>query len=85
MTVYVDNMRAPFGRMVMCHMFADSTAELDAMADAIGIARKWRQHSGTHKEHYDVCLSMRAKAVRLGAKEVDWMDYGRHVANALIR
>jgi len=81
MAVYVDNMRAPFGRMIMCHMFADTTEELNAMADAIGVARRWIQHAGTWKEHYDVCLSKRARAVTLGAKEVDWMDFGRHVAN----
>ncbi len=81
MAVYVDNMRAPFGRMIMCHMFADTTAELNAMADAIGVARRWIQHAGTYKEHYDISLSKRAVAVVLGAREVDWMDFGRHVVN----
>ena len=70
MAVYVDNMRAGFGRMTMCHMIADSRAELDAMADAIGVQRKWIQHEGTHLEHYDICLSKRAAAVRAGAVEV---------------
>ena len=70
MSVYVDNMRAAYGRMKMCHMIADSREELDAMADAIGVARKWIQHVGTWREHYDVCLSAREKAVKLGAIEV---------------
>jgi hypothetical protein len=69
-SVYVDDMRAPFGRMIMCHMMADSREELDAMADAIGVARKWIQKPGTVGEHYDIALSMRAKAVRLGANEI---------------
>ena len=43
MAVYVDNMQAQFGRMKMCHMIADSTEELLAMADRIGVARKWIQ------------------------------------------
>jgi hypothetical protein len=70
MSVYVDNMRAPFGRMVMCHMIADTREELDAMADRIGVARKWIQKPGTAEEHYDVALSARAKAVAAGALEI---------------
>lgn len=71
MSVYVDNMRAKYGRMVMCHMLADTDDELHAMADKIGVARRWHQKAGTPHSHYDICLSKRAVAVRLGAQEVD--------------
>jgi len=77
MAVYVDNMRAKFGRMVMCHMLADSREELDAMADRIGVARRWIQYPGTIKEHYDIALSARAKAVAAGAVEIDIRDAGK--------
>lgn len=70
MSVYVDDMEAEFGRMVMCHLAADTTEELLAMADAIGVARKWIQHPGTWKEHFDIAKSKRALAVRAGALEV---------------
>lgn len=79
MAVYVDNMKAKFGRMVMCHMLADSREELDAMADQIGVARKWIQYPGTYKEHYDVALSARAKAVAAGAIEIDMRATGRMI------
>lgn len=70
MTVYVDDMRAPFGRLVMCHMLADTTEELHAMADRIGVARKWVQREGARMEHYDIALSKRALAVAAGAQEI---------------
>lgn len=65
MTVYVDDMQARYGRLVMCHMLADSEAELHEMADKIGVAQRWFQG-----DHYDICLAKREEAVRLGAKEI---------------
>lgn len=70
MAVYVDDPICPYGRMMMCHMLADSTDELLAMADAIGVNRKWIQFAGTLREHFDICKSKRAKAIAAGAREV---------------
>lgn len=74
MTVYVDDMHLTgmgrYGRMRMCHMIADTTAELLVMADRIGIARRWLQHAGTAREHFDICTAKRAEAVRQGAREI---------------
>lgn len=77
MTVYVDDMRAAFGRMVMCHMLADTDDELLAMADRIGVQRKWHQYPGTFRSHFDIALSKRAAAVAAGAVEIRWRDSGR--------
>lgn len=70
MTVYVDNMHmlpmGKFRRMKMCHMVADTPDQLHAMADKIGVARKWFQG-----DHYDICMSKRKLAVQYGAKEID--------------
>jgi hypothetical protein len=74
MTVYVDDMRAPFGRLIMCHMVADTREELEAMADRIGVQRKWIQYPGTHREHFDIALSKRALAVTAGAIEITVRD-----------
>lgn len=75
MAVYVDSMRAPFGRMLMCHMGADTTEELLAMADKIGVQRKWIQHAGTWREHFDIALSKRKLAVKYGAIEVTQREF----------
>lgn len=69
MTVYVDDMHAvpmgQFRRMKMSHMIADTEAELHDMAEKIGVARRWYQG-----DHYDVCMSKRTLAVKLGAVEI---------------
>lgn len=70
MAVYVDRFNAAYGRMIMCHMAADTREELLAMADVIGLRRKWIQKAGTEYEHFDVSGFMRKRAVRAGAIEV---------------
>ena len=71
MSVLVDDMRAPLGRMKMCHMVADTTEELLAMVDKIGVDRKWIQKAGTPEEHFDIALSKKKLAIENGATEVD--------------
>jgi hypothetical protein len=68
-SVYVDDMRANYGRMVMCHMIADTLEELLGMADKIGVQRKWLQDAKA-KPHFDIALVKRALAVSHGAKEI---------------
>lgn len=77
MSVYVDESVHPYGRMMMCHMIADSTDELMAMAAKIRVAQKWLQQPGKANEHFDVCKSKRALAVGLGAIEVSNREMGR--------
>lgn len=76
MTVYVDNMMAKYGNMIMCHLIADSEAELHAMADKIGVARKWYQGN-----HYDIALSKRKLAVLFGAVEITQRQCALMIAN----
>lgn len=76
MAVYVDNYNCQFGRMVMCHMIADSTEELLAMADKIGVQRKWLQKQGTTHEHFDIALSKKAAALENGAIEITSRELG---------
>ena len=76
MPVYVDDMRAKFGRLVMCHMIADTEEELLTMADRIGVQRRWIQYPGTYRVHFDIALNKRALAVAAGAKEITWRQAG---------
>jgi hypothetical protein len=77
MGVYVDDWKAPFGRMFMSHLGADTTEELLQFVDNIGVARKWIQYPGTWREHFDICLTKRAKALTLGAEPVTPKDFVR--------
>jgi uncharacterized protein DUF4031 len=69
MAVYVDDMHkypmGRLGRMKMSHMIADTDEELHAMADKIGVARKWFQG-----DHYDISISRRERALDYGARAV---------------
>jgi hypothetical protein len=72
MSVYVDNPIWPYRGMLMCHMVADSPEELHAMADRIGMQRKWFQSFAKAKRpHYDISEPKRKLAVQFGAIEVD--------------
>lgn len=59
-------------KYIMCHMIADTEDELHAMADRIGVNRKWFQG-----DHYDIARSKRRRAVRFGAVEITWREAGR--------
>jgi len=70
MAIYVDDMNASYGRMKMCHLIADTDEELHAMAEKIGVARKWHQAPPKHDSHYDIALSKKALAISFGAIEI---------------
>lgn len=93
MAVYVDDMEAAFGNMVMCHMWADSDDELLAMVDAIGVQRKWIQGHptlsfGKHRNaswvHFDIAKSKRALAIARGAIATDRYGPLEHTAKLAI-
>lgn len=82
MAVYVDNFYitgVTYRGMKMCHMIADTHAELMEMVDKIGVQQKWIQCPGTANEHFDICFSKRVKAVKLGAIEIGFRDYAQRV------
>ena len=81
MTVYVDDVRHSFGRMVMCHLWADSLEELFAMVDRIGVQRKWLQQPPKASwVHFDISLAKKAQAIAAGAVLTDKYGPVEHVA-----
>jgi hypothetical protein len=76
-SVYVDDMKAPYGRMFMSHMIADTREELYTMAVKIGVGKRWAQNVGTYREHFDVCQDKRLKAIAMGAIEITQRELAR--------
>lgn len=74
MACYVDTVRsypdAGLRFTDFCHLLADSRAELHAMADALGIPGRFFQDHPV-RWHHDLPRPLRARALELGAVEVD--------------
>lgn len=64
-----------------CHLLADSVSELHKFAELLGMKRSWFQPEAV-LPHYDLTGSMRAKAVRLGAKELYREDLVKRLVEA---
>ena len=87
MPVYVDNVRIPSRGGIWCHLVADSLDELHSFAKRLGLKRQWFQHAASYP-HYDVTISMREKALRLGAaegKRITIIECARQLKEELIK
>lgn len=72
MAVYVDTMAASYGRMIMCHMWADSEDELISMVNKIGVQRKWiQQPPKASWIHFDISKAKKELAIKNGAIQTD--------------
>jgi hypothetical protein len=76
---YVDALReypdAGLRFTVFCHLLADTRDELHAMADELGIPRRFFQDH-PWRWHHDLPAHLRARAVELGAREVTMHEVG---------
>ncbi|MEE1993657.1 DUF4031 domain-containing protein [Pseudomonas syringae pv. syringae] len=68
MTIYVDNVKIQWQGREWCHLVAETLHELHSFARALGLKRSWFQGAASYP-HYDVTVEIRAKALRLGARE----------------
>lgn len=67
MATYVDNEQIPWRGKLWCHLVADSLDELHAFAVQLGLRRAWFQSKSAFP-HYDVTLTVRERALQLGAQ-----------------
>jgi hypothetical protein len=78
-TCYVDSVRdypeAGLRHTRLCHLLADTREELHAMADELGIPRRFFQDH-QWRWHHDLPEQLRARAVQLGAVEVTMHEVG---------
>jgi hypothetical protein len=70
MRVYVDSAIHKLRGRLMCHMFSPDLAQLHAMAQRIGVERRWFQNPWTMSvtwPHYDIDEYRRVMAISMGA------------------
>ena len=79
MACYVDTVRdypdAGLRHTRFCHLLADTRAELHAMAEALGVPRRYFQDH-PWRWHHDLPEPLRARAIELGAQEVTLREVG---------
>jgi hypothetical protein len=82
LAVYVDQPIFPFGRMMMCHMWADGLDELHAFATRLDprLRAHFQAPPRASWEHYDIGKGLRARALSLGAVETDRYGALMHVS-----
>ncbi len=72
--VYVDDTQERYRGKVLCYMVADTEAEMHAMAQLIGVRRRWCR-TDLYGPLYRICRAMKARAIRNGAKEVTQREF----------
>lgn len=72
--------------MIMCHMWADTVEELHEAAEKLGLRRAWfQQPPKASWEHYDISLSVKTKALAMGAVLTDKYGPSEHVARQRLK
>ncbi len=66
MAVYVDDELIPWRGKLWCHLVADTLSELHTFAHQLGLRQTWFQAKSVYP-HYDVTVSVRDRALILGA------------------
>jgi hypothetical protein len=69
--VFIESRTAKIDGMHFCRMFADTPAELEAMAARVGLDLAWKKQADTPIEHFLMTVGRRDIAVRNGAVVMD--------------
>ena len=80
MAVYVDDARIKWRGYRMCHMIADSSFELDEMAETLGLKQHWKQKPFEPDEHFDITWTIRKHAIILGAIPITQRQLAEKIA-----
>lgn len=70
MSLYVDDELIPWRGKLWCHLVADTLPELHAFARRLGLREAWFQSKSAYP-HYDVTVSVRDRALTMGASMGD--------------
>ena len=70
MSVYVDDELVPWRGKLWCHLVADTVPELHVFARRLGLREGWFQSKSAYP-HYDVTVSVRDRALTMGASMGD--------------
>jgi hypothetical protein len=68
-----------------CHLLADTSEELHAFAQQLGLRRAWCQHEGTDLEHYRLRWDQRRAALAAGARNAGPREFARVMRDRQIR
>ena len=70
MAIYVDDEQIQWRGRKWCHLVGDSLVELHQFARRLGLRHDWFQDRASYP-HYDVTVSVRQRALELGALHGD--------------
>jgi len=80
--IYVDSAINPWKGKKWCHLVADDIQELHDFAVKLGLKREWFQNHRI-QPHYDITVSKREKAIKLGAISIETKQMAERVESIL--
>jgi len=80
--IYVDQPIHQWRNKKWCHLIADDLGELHQFAAKLGLKREWFQEHSL-QPHYDITISKREQAIKLGAIPIETRQMAERIENIL--